>query len=224
METSKPLTGVKKRQQIQQANRIVFIWVAIAAAIVSVALVMTQFMFRQFLFNNKVYAAQIKTNNTLLQNAKAYDPLKTEVTKLVSNQDLTRLRVDPADNALQVIIDAMPTVDDRIGLAASLQQVVLARSGVTIDGIGFVDQQLGAATTSTTATNGVNQIQFSFTATGSYDAIKSLLDAMHHSIRPVDVNSIKLTGTASTMTAEVQATTYYATPKTVNLSKETIKP
>ena len=52
METSKPtITGFKKHQQIQQANKVVFIWVTIAAAVIAVTVVLAQFMFIKFFFN-----------------------------------------------------------------------------------------------------------------------------------------------------------------------------
>ena len=222
MENNKAITGLKKRQQIQQANRTVFVWVAIAAAVVSAALVMTQFMVKQFIYNNKVYAAQVESNDTLVKNAAEYDSLKAEITKLVADPQLTKLRVDPADNPLQVIIDAMPTTDDRIGLAASLQQIILTQSGAKIDGIGFVDQSSGLAAPSGSVPTGVNLVTVSFTASGSYDTIKSLLDRVHRSIRPINVTSLKLTGSNSLMKAEIQAVTYYATPKTTDLKKEKI--
>ncbi len=234
METSNtPATtgnaNSKKRQQIQQANKVVFIWVALAAGVVAIAIVLSQFMLKQFMYNNKVYAAQAKTNDILIANANAYEPLKTEIAKLVSNQQLTRLKVDPADNALQVIIDAMPTEDDRIGLAASLQQIILARSGAKIDTISFADASIdGTSTVSTPATTasepGANPINFTFVATGSYDAIKALLRDIHASIRPVTIMSIKLSGTSALMKAEVTAATYYATPQTTDMTKEKIKP
>lgn len=195
MEANKQsLTGVKKRQQIQAANRIVFIWVAIAAAIVSIALVLTQFMVKQFLYNNKVYGKQIETNTILLNSAKAYDPLKDEVTKLVTNAELTRLRVDATDNPLQVIIDAMPTSDDRIGLAASLQQVILAKSGATIESIGLASDQTSSGSQALPADlpAGVSPIPFSFVATGTYDTMRAMFDSIHSSIRPIDIVSVKL--------------------------------
>ncbi|MFZ1812603.1 MAG: hypothetical protein WAU02_03760 [Candidatus Saccharimonadales bacterium] len=219
---NKAITGLKKRQQISQANRIVFIWVAIAAAIVTIALVMTQFMVKQFLYNNKVHGKLVETNATLTKNIAAYEPLKTDVTQLVADQQLTRLRVDPKDNALQVIIDAMPTVDDRIGLAASLQQIVLTQSGAKIDNIGFVDQQTAGATAPVNVPVGVVPITFSFTATGPYNTIKALFERVRHSIRPINIVSIKISGSASLMKAEVQAMTYYAQPKTIEMKKEKV--
>jgi Tfp pilus assembly protein PilO len=231
MDNNKPtITGVKKRQQIQQANRAVFIWVAIAGVVIAIALVLSQFMVKQLLFNIKVINAQTKTNAVLIENAKVYSPLRTEVSKLISNKELTELRLNKAengDNALQVIIDAMPTEDDRLSLAASLQQRIFSRSGVGIEQFSFVDGTTSAEVAvveATPTTAGLVEIPFIFKVSGSYDQIKKLFDDMQLSIRPISVTNIKLTGENSNMTAEVQAITYYAIPPTTDMKKETIKP
>lgn len=224
MDSKPAITGVKKRQQIQQANKIVFIWVAIAAVAITVALVLAQFMMKQFFFNTKVIAAQVKTNDTLVKNIEVYEPLKTDVSKLVANQDLARLRVQDTDSALQVIIDAMPTEDEPIALIASLQQVVLAKSGALISDVSLQQAAPGAETIDPTTLSGVQPVIFSVKASGSYDSIKKLMQDMQNSIRPISVTGLKVSGSNSNMSVEITASTFYAPPRTVEMTKETIKP
>ncbi len=227
METNKrTITGVKKRQRIQQANRAVFIWVTIAATIVAIGVVLSQFMVKQFLYNNKVIAAQVTTNDRLKNNIKAYDPLKQEVVKLIADPRLSdMLKADPADNKLQIIIDAMPTDRDDVAWLASLQQVVLARSGATIEGIAYTDvADSTVATPAAASLDGVIPVTFTFKATGGYDSIKKMLDDMQHSIRPISIQSVKLSGTSANLQAEIIAMTYYASPKTTDMVKEKVKP
>ena len=228
METTKPaITGVKKRQQIQQANKIVFIWVGIAGVAVAVAIVLAQFMIRQFIFNTSVISAQAKTNDVLVKNIAEYEPLKTEVSKLVANQDLSRLRVQEQDSALQVIIDAMPTTNEPIALIASLQQVILAKSGAQISDVSLaaVLEDTGIPIEGDTATiSGVQTVDFNVKTSGSYESIVKLLQDMHNSIRPISVTGLKLSGSNANMQADITAQTYYATPKTVDMTKETINP
>lgn len=223
METSRPgLTGVKKRQQIQQANKTVFIWVSIAAVVVTIAIVLAQFMVKQFIFNNQILGYESTAADNLKASIDAYEPLKKSVANLTANQDLTVLRVSPSDNAVQVVIDAMPTVDDRIALAASLQQVILARSGAKIDGFSFM--QSANTTTVATANTSYQEITFGVQATGPYDTIRKLLDDIHHSLRPISVTSLKLSGASSNMQVQIQATTYYALPRTADIKTKTITP
>jgi hypothetical protein len=224
MDSKPAITGVKKRQQIQQANRIVFIWVAIAAVAITVALVLAQFMMKQFFFNTKVISAQVKTNDTLVKNLDVYEPLKTDVSKLVANSDLARLRVQDTDSALQVVIDAMPTADEPIALIASLQQVVLAKSGASISDVTLLQAAPSDTGEVVVATAGVQPVSFMIKANGSYDSIKKLMQDMHNSIRPISVTALKVTGSNANMAVEITANTFYAIPRTVDMTKETINP
>lgn len=219
------LTGVKKRQQIHKANKAVFIWVAIAGVVVAVALVLAQFLVAQFLFNGKIINAQRQTNETLVKNVEQYSPLRTEVSKLIANQRLTSLRVSQDDNALQVVIDAMPTTGDTLGLAASLQQVIFNRSGIKMEQLSFgegVSDPLAASKSS--EKEGLNEILFTAKFVGTYDQLKKLFEDMQLSIRPISITSLKMSGESGNMTAEIQAKTYYAKPPTTDLKKEPIKP
>lgn len=225
------LTGVKKRQQIQKANRVVFIWVAIAGVVLAVAVVLAQVMIKQFIFNVSIIDVQRKTNATLVKNAEAYDPLRTEVSKLVANQRLSDLRTNKGengDNALQVVIDAMPTTDDRLAVAASLQQAVLNRSGVRIEQLSIVDGSTVAVaedgSVAEAEAEGIKEVAFTFKAIGSYDQIKKMFEDMQLSIRPISVTEVKLSGASGGMTAEVQAKTFYAVPPTTALKEETKTP
>lgn len=229
--TAPSVNGMKKREQIQHTNKLVFLWVAAAAVAVTIALILSQFLFRQFMFNSKVIGELSNTNQTLKDNNAAYTTLKSEVVKLLANQQLNNLRVNKdagGDNALQVIIDAMPTTDDRLALAASLQQSVLSKSGVTIDQLTFTDGDASmsapvAATASGTA-GSVTEIPFSFKASGTYDQLKKMFSDIQLSIRPISLSSVKLSGKSDAMSAEVQATTFYATPATTDLTTKEVKP
>ena len=66
---------------------------------------------------------------------------------------LGKLKADPSDTALQVVIDAMPTEDDRVALLASLQQIIFAKSGVHVEAISFND----VAATPSAATPGTSR-------------------------------------------------------------------
>ncbi len=232
MEDNKQvITGVKKRQQIHKANKAVFVWVTIAGVVLAVAVVLAQVMVKQLMFNISIIDIQRNTNATLVKNAEEYDPLRTEVSKLIANQRLSDLRInkgEDGDNALQVVIDAMPTVDDRLSLAASLQQAVLSRSGVRIEQLSITDGATVAVTAEgaevETVPEGLKEVAFTFKAVGTYDQIKKMFEDMQLSIRPISVIDLKLSGESSTMTAEVQAKSFYAIPPTTDLKKETKKP
>lgn len=229
MEATKPtLTGVKKRQQIQNANRMVFIWVTCAAAVIAIAAVLLQVIYKQFAFNNAIIGNLMTTNATLTQNIKNYDELKNGVARQLANDTLSALRTDPSDSPLQVVIDALPTTSDNVALLASLQQVILPRSGVKVDMLSVDTENATAPPPALTQTvalpEGVTAVPIHIKVSGSYDALRKVFDDLHNSIRPIKVTNVKITGTVSNLTAEIMATTYYATPSTVDLKQEQKKP
>ncbi len=142
----KPLTGVRKRQQIADANKQMLIWVAIAAIVVSVCAVLSWNFVQRIIYQAKVNGRIGDTAKVLSNNIDEIEDLMTEVNKLSTNKNLNlpNLRTDDS-TAFQVVLDALPTEDDRTALGASLQDKVLAPSGVTID-------QIAVTTTGGTAT------------------------------------------------------------------------
>lgn len=224
MNKEASLTGVKKRQQIGKANKTVFVWATLASVIVAVAAVISQFMIAQFMFNVKVLAAQNETNDTLRHNIEVYQPLKAEVAKLISNKDLTRLRATESDNALQVIVDAMPTESDQIALAASLQQAIFTRSDVKVDSLSFTNTETTTDGTAAPAASGVVEVPFSFTVSGSYDSLKKLLEDMQLSVRPISIKSFTISGSGDKLKIEALASAFYAQPSTVSLTKKKVSP
>lgn len=218
------LTGVKKRQQIEQANKTMFLWIIAASVAVAVCLVLAQFMVRQFVYNSKVIGEKAKAQQILDRNIDSVDSLKQEVNKLIANNELTALRVSPSDTALQVIIDALPTSDDRAGLATSLQQVILARSGITIDSISVTGQSISSDATATATTNVSTPIEipFNITVVGDYAKLTQTITDLERSIRPISVDVIDVQGSGSTLRATISAKTFYLPPKSVEVQKKGI--
>lgn len=220
------LTGLKKRQQIQQANKTMFIWVIAAAVAVTICLVLAQFMVRQLMVNNKIIGEKVKAQTTLDQNVKSFESLKKEVIKLTANESLTGLRVADTDTALQVVIDALPTIDDRATLGTSLQQVILAPSGITIKSLdvtqGVTEDVAGTEVASSTAEP--QAIAFQMIITGTYDQIATAVKDMERSIRPIVIDSVKVQGTGRDLQASITAKSYYLPGKSVEVTKKTLKP
>lgn len=225
----KAITGIKKRQQIKNANQTMFLWIIAASVAVAVCLVLGQFMLRQFIFNNKIISAKNQAYDTLRDNKESFGELKNEVNKLVSNQSLSKLKVAESDTSLQVIIDALPTTDDRVALANSLQQVILARSGVAIESITVVDGgtvTTGAASDATTPTpsNAPISVPFTVVVKGNYDQIRQAVGDLEKSIRPMSVDRVLLEGSNNELRATIIAQSHYLPAKSVQVTTESIKP
>lgn len=215
------LTGLKKRQQIELAGRNMFAWVVIAAVAVSFCLAAGQYLFSKWQYNNKVLSAKYTASDTLAQNITNAKELKTNIDKLIADNDLASVKTDQADSNLKSILDALPTTSDSAALATSLQLAVLNRSGVTIESITVPPESEQVDPAAVPATP--QEIKFSFIVSGSYDKIQQSILDIERTIRPMRVDSINLTGTDQNLRATVDATTYYQPSKSVNAAQELVK-
>jgi Tfp pilus assembly protein PilO len=116
----------------------------------------------------------------------------------------------------------LPATLDPSALATSLQQIVLSKSGVTIENIA-VPQELQATGETKALAATPQTISFSFVVSGSYDKIHQMVTDIERTIRPIQINSINITGTDASLRASVNATTYYQPSKTVTVQEKTIQ-
>lgn len=214
------LTGLKKRQQIEVAGRVVFIWIAVAAAALSFCAATGQFLLAKWLHNNKVIAAKYQAIDTLSSSLGNAKELTQEVDALVANEALGSVKTDVADPNTKSVLDALPTTFDPAALATSLQQAILNRSGVGIDNIS-VPQEVGEATPVVESIP--QEMAFSFTVSGNYDQIKQAVLDVERTIRPMRITNFNLVGSDQDLRASVDAVTYYQPAKSVEVKKETIK-
>lgn len=229
MAAKQQLTGLKKRQQITNANKLIFVWVIIAAVALSICGVGIQFLFRQASFNQKIISAKADTQTTLTKNIDNAKQLKEKVDNLIADTNLASVRANPDDSTLKVVLDALPTNEDQSAFASSLQQIVLPRSGVSLTELSTVGQTESGSDAETSegagdGTTAAKTIVFNFGATGSYDQIKNMLHDLERTIRPINATEISLEGTDTTLRVTVGGVTYYVPERTVELGKRTIKP
>jgi len=202
-----------------------FIWVAVAAVAVSFCIATGQYLFTKWDYNNKILSKKYTAAQTLANNVTNAQKLKTEVDNLIANQDLAFVKTNPDDPNIKSVLDALPTSFDPSALATSLQQVILSRSGVSIESISVPPDTDLSATASTTgaAVTGPQEIKFSFVVTGTYDKIKALVVDLERTIRPIRINDMTLNGSDSNLRASFDASTFYQPSQTVKLGSETVK-
>lgn len=220
----KQLTGLKKRQQIASANKLIFLWVIGAAVAISICGVAVQFLFRQAVFNQKVISEKAKTQTVLAHNITNAKELKTKVQNLLADTNLAKVKASPDDTALKVVLDALPTSDDKSALASSLQQQILPKSGSSLTALTTISQSSDVTQLPTTPSGGAQLATFDFGTTGNYDQVKNMLLDLERTIRPMNVTTLSLQGTDNSLTTTVQGVTYYLPERTVELGKKTIKP
>lgn len=223
MKPSEPrLTGLKKRQQIEVAGKVMFVWVAIAAVALSFCVATGQYLFTKWEHNNKILGAKYTAANILNSNLTNAKTLKQNVDALLANQDLASVKTNASYTTLKSVLDALPTSFDSAALATSLQQAIISKSGVAIESITVPPDPVDTGTPVVAASLPA-EMKFSFVVSGSYDKIRTLVTDLERTIRPMKITSLTLTGSDANLRVSFEVVTYYQSSKTVDLQKEAVK-
>lgn len=228
---NKTLTGVRKRQKIDQTNKQMMFWVAGAAAAVTICAMLAINLFGQIKYQAKIISKKSETSETLKTSLDAISTLTKNINTLQTDQNLLALRADTDDTAFNVVIDALPTEDDATALGSSIQEKVLVGSGVSLESFEYAAVDTSATSGATDTTKSTSSIRpeakaitFRFKITGSYDAIKAALVNIEKTIRPIIIQSLNIDGTVDNLTATISATTYYVPRVHYAVGQETILP
>lgn len=224
--------AIRKRTQIANANKTMFIWIAVASALVGSALVVGIFMTQKLLYNEKVLGEKQSTVTTLAHNNSVVDELEQEIRVLDTNAALSTVKANESDQAVQVILDALPSEANSFALGASLQNKLLTGiNGLSIESLQ-VDPVIGIETitgddSSVDASTGSGaasgEITFQFVVKGSQDALKAVLTNLERSIRTIEITNLRveIQGTGPQMT--VQGKAFFEPAKTIQLEDKVVK-
>jgi len=220
--------------KIDKANQTIVVVVGICAFLVVFSLVASKSLLSQYSYQNRVTAAQQATVTQLQAD-------KTATTSLVNsyntftNQSVNIIGGSATGSGSQdgtngkIILDALPDTYDFPALVTSVQNL-LSIPGASIQSIGGTDNgnNSSTSTTSSTTNSSVNSvapiaIPFNFSVQGSYADIQTILNNIQHSIRPIQVQSIDMSGSDNLLTLTVTAQTYYLPAAGLNISTETVK-
>ena len=225
-------TAIRKRTQIGKTNRAMFIWIAAASAVVGFALVASIFLGQKLVFNEKVLAEKNRTVATLKANIEIIPELENQIRVLDTNEALSSVKAKDGDQAIQVILDALPAEANSLALGASLQDKLLAGiPGLTIDTLQ-VDPITGVESlsnggvvqdTSTPAT-GSGEITFRFSVIGNQNALKKALVNIEKSIRAIEITSLEIESQGSAQVMTVYGKSFYEPAKEVGLQDKVVLP
>lgn len=196
-----------------------FVWCAVACFTLPSAVAVSQFLISEALSNNMSLSAKAKVNKTLKQDLTNAKPMKANVDKLLADKSLASLRASEGDNNFRVVLDALPVSADPAAFAASLQNVLLKRSGVTITKLTAQDTAIEYVAPATTP----QSITFAVEVTGSAASIKAALGDIEKSIRPVQVTTFSVSDDGVKSTARISGVTYYLPEKTLQLQVHEVK-
>ena len=187
----------------------------------------------------KVNAKKQETVRRLEEHKKAFEELKRTVQQLQANQALNQVKAKPDDNAVRVILDALPDSYNSDALGASLQQKLLAGvSGLEVQSINvetIVEGKEGGSSSSSSSesanaaaintSTAAKAMPFEVVVKGNTAAIKKMFENFNRSIRAIDVTSVDLNGTETgDVSAKVSGVAYYQPGKKIELKNEKVKP
>lgn len=232
METPTKESSIRKRQQIFKANRMMFLWVAMASAVIGFALVISISLMQRIIYNQKVIGEKNKTYSTLANNNKKVSQLEDQIKTINYSSDvLKKLRAKDSDDPIQVVLDALPSDSNRLALGSSLQNVLLANiPGSSLESMKVESTAEAGSVKKSTATTGTvenNSLDVTFTLkinSGSEDSIREMLTRLEKSIRTFKVTNVKIEHSLDKMNVTVTAKAYYEPAKVVELTEKVVKP
>lgn len=223
--------ALRKRQQIDSSKRTMFIFVAVAAFVSGMALVVSFFLVQQIWFQGRVISQKQATVNTINANLKAVDGLKDNIRLLDTNEALSSVKSSDDSSAVQAVLDALPTEPNADALGASLQVMFVgAIDGLTIESLSVTDPSdegaLGASgSDSEPESNDPNLgIGFSMSVSGSAEQLKALLARFERSIRVIKIDSLNVEASKDSLKMDIEGRAYYQPAYDVKIDKKVIKP
>lgn len=212
--------AVRKRQQIENTNRVMFLWVAAAAAIVGITLVLSVSLIQRMTFNQKVIDAKNETVGNLRHNNEIVEELRENSRVLNTNGALLETERPEDAEPISVVLDALPAQANSSALGASLQEKLL--TGVTIDSLTVNPV---AAEEGDTEDQDDGEIEFSFSVSSEDPGdIKQVLRQLELSIRTINVQALTIEQRSSTISLSVKGVAYYSPEVKVELETDKVRP
>ena len=229
---SKKEVAIRKKQKIAKASKNMFITVAVTSFVVGIAVVATGFLAKKIIFNQKVINAKNETVNNLKANNSNFASLEENIKILSANEALSSLKVNPTQDAIGVVLDALPANGNSTAFGASLKEKILNVDNVKIENLTVnttQDEMSGgstssaASTTATTTEKPLNTISFTFKVIGSITSFNDVLRKIEKSIRPIAIDAITLETGNDTSYMTVSGHTNYQPELRAELKTKTIK-
>lgn len=201
------------------------ITVGIAAFVIVFSLVASYALWKTMSHQSKVIDQKETARNQLEANLETVDELQvaykafTETGDNVIGGNPSGQGDKDGDNA-KIILDALPSKYDFPGLTTSLEKVIKA-NGSSINSIGGTDDEI--AQSAGAEGGGPVEVPFELSATGTYQSTQDLLTLLQRSIRPIQTQSLTLSGNNNELVLALTATTYYQPDRTLEIQTKVVK-
>jgi hypothetical protein len=217
--------ALRKRAQIAKANRVMLIWVMIVSVVIGFSVVASVFLVNKLVYNQKVINEKNKTVSTLDKNLKSIDGLKDQIRALNSNAALQSVKAGQDDDAVQVVLDALPSSPNSLALGASLQNRILSGiNGLTIEQlqVDTVNADGSSSSSSASGSTQQNSIPFRMTVVGDVTALDEVLTRLERSIRTIDVTGLTIESRGNNQALIITAQAFYQPETTIQLKDKEV--
>lgn len=217
-----------KHLAISKANAQIVGIVGAASFVTIFCLVAAHAVFSQNQYTSRVTKKATIAHDQLTKNIQSYNNLQNAYDAFTNApQNIiggSPSGVGPSDgNNTNIILDALPSSYDFPALTSSIEKILTA-GNFSISSIGGTDDQVAQQTNSITASPQPVPMPFSFSVSNAnYQSVQSLIGTLQKSIRPIQIDSITLSGGSNNMNLTVNAHTYYQPGKSLGITKVEVK-
>lgn len=216
-----------KRLLIDKANARIVLFVSVAAFVVIFSLVATKTLISQAAYQNRVIGAKKAAVKQLTGDIASLDKLRTSYNAFngtvqnVLGGNPQGTGAQDGSNA-QIVIDALPSSYDFPGLTTSLESL-LATQKVQITSISGTDDEVAQSAKQSSGSPAPVAMPFQVVVSGSYGDVQNVIGAFEHSIRPIQVKTMDISGSNGKLTLTISAETYYQPAKSLGITKTVVK-
>lgn len=214
-------TAIRKRQQIDSSNKMMFTFVAGSAFVVGVAIVVSIFLAQQIMFNTRVINEKTKTAKTLKSNIVAVDELKAGLRVLEANEALASVKIRQENSTLQSVLDALPAEPNVDALGASIQEKFIG----AIDGLSIDSLTITSDVSSGGSSEDGGYLSFSLSVSdqsGGMNKFQELLTNFEKSIRVIEIQSAEIQSTDNRSTISIKGRARYELSQHVELKTKIV--
>lgn len=221
-------TITTKRALIDRANSSLVIIAGAAAFVTVFALVASKTLISQATYQNRVLKAKHAAVAQLRSDITAANQLETSYQAFTSTTQ-NAIGGDPQGNGpkdgnnSKVILDALPSTYDFPALATSLQKLITDVNGLKTGSINGSDDEVAQAANTSSSTPQPVAMPFQVSVGGDYSSIQQFISEYEHSIRPLQILTMSLSGDQSNLSLNLSAQTYYQPAKSLNISTKVVK-
>jgi hypothetical protein len=220
-----------KALQLSKEQSALISTIAIATVITVFCLMSSKALLSQAFYQTKVVNARNASAKQMKANLSNANTLVTQYNNvflgnsaenIIGGKNDSSGSVTPPDGDNgKIVLDALPTIYDFPALLTSMSKI-LSNDSIGSQSIGGSDQSSTAVNTPSGNPQPVN-IDLAVSGTGTYKDAARLIADLERSIRPFDVTHLSLGGNQSSLTIDLNLTTYYQPAKTLSITSKEIK-